>query len=675
VNEPPSSFGGDRPGETLAPRKHLDSLGGGLYIDELFDEISGLAQNERESIIARRCAGHPSVEAEVRALLAVAAPVETEPTPTLLLEPGAVVGRYRLEQRLGAGATASVWKAFDTHLHSFTALKLLHPDGRIRGSAALEAVMREARAASAIISDHVVRIKTAGRFEGGPHYVEMELCAEHRPGPQGTEILEIGRTLSEAELHSVEEVARVVAEAAWGVDAAHRVGVLHRDLKPGNILLTPVSRRAKVTDFGLAAEQLYRPPTTETPASATVTVHLEAGDGRIVGTPAYMPPEQAMGRAATRAGDVYALGATLYALLARKPPYEPSGSNPIQALDVLGQVRAGPPRPLQEVARVPPRLAAIVAKAMARQLRDRYQTAADLAHDLERWLADRTTTVDGRAPLLELGLFVRRNQWLVGSVTVLCAALTLFALAIGWLYYVRGELQQDISEARVRLEEAEKATAAAEQIRDETLVEKNGAVAERDKALAEAKAAEEARIEAFQGRTTAEADAKRELGLRRAAEKAKAEAEQQRVAMEADRDLALLSLEQAMADLQEARDVAARATARADLEESERRLLEERVREKELELVDAHHQLADALEAVAREQEGRLQAEARLKELQAQLPGQPVPAPAPAPAPFPRPPPAPVPGPPSGPAPAPVPEPVQPEGPGLIPEAGDAPLP
>jgi hypothetical protein len=655
MNEPPSSFGGDGPGETLAPRKHLDSLGGGLYIDELFDEISGLAQPERESIIARRCAGHPSVEAEVRALLAVAAPPESESTPTLLLEPGAVVGRYRIEQRLGAGATASVWKAFDTHLHSFTALKLLHPDGRIRGSAALEAVMREARAASAIISDHVVRIKTAGRFEGGPHYVEMELCAEHRPGPQGTEILEIGRTLSEAELHSVEEVARVVAEAAKGVDAAHRVGVLHRDLKPGNILLTPVSRRAKVTDFGLAAEQLYRPPTPDTPASATVTVHLEAGDGRIVGTPAYMPPEQAMGRAATRAGDVYALGATLYALLARKPPYEPSGSNPIQALDVLAQVRAGPPRPLQQVARVPPRLAAIVGKAMARQVRDRYQTAADLAHDLERWLDDRTTTVDGRAPLLELGLFVRRNQWLVGSVTVLCVALTLFALAIGWLYQVRGELQQDIAEARVHLEDAQQATVAAEKIRAET--EK-----ERDRALVDAAAADAARIEAMEGRTTAEEVAKRADALRRAAEKAKAEAEQQRAAMEADRDLALLSLEQAMADLEEAREVAARATARADLEESERVAMEEKVRELELELAQKYQELAEAHEAVTREQEARRQAEAKLKQLQTQL-GITAPVPAPAP-------PAPAPAPEPDPAPEPETPVVQPEGPGLIPEIG-----
>lgn len=618
---PPSSFDSERPGETITPRK-LDSLGGGLYIDELFDEISGLAIDDREAVLARRCAGHPSVEAEVRALLATVSTDERtseEPLQGLLIEPGATVGRYRLEQRLGAGATASVWKAFDTHLHSFTALKLLHPDGRIRGSAALEAVMREARAASAIISDHVIRIKTAGRFERGPHYVEMELCAENRPGPNGTEILEIGRTLAETELYSNEEVARVVAEAARGVEAAHRAGVLHRDLKPGNILITPVSRRAKVTDFGLAAEQLYQPPRPETPATATVTVQLEAGDGRIVGTPAYMPPEQAMGKPATRAGDVYALGATLYALLSRKPPYEPSGTNPIGALDVLQQVRARPPRPLHTIARVPRRLARIVEKAMARSTRARYQTAADLAADLELWLENRTTSVDGRAPLLSLSLLVRRNLRLFSTVTVLCAALTVFALATGWLFLVRRELLSDIEGARASLIAAESAEAGAKADAENARKEAAEAQSARDRMLVEKTAAETARAEALTGMTTAEQRAQQAIAQQILAEKARGDAERLRDAMEADRDLAEILKVQALEELKQVRASEEEAIRRADREERERLDAEEKLRAKVIELADEmadHKQDEDRIEEL---EQALREARGELERLKAQI--------------------------------------------------------
>ena len=154
--------------KTLTPDMVDEDSVGGVYIDDVYDEVAPLPPEERERVLALRCAGYPTVEAEVRALLRATDRHETTAgaVSTLRLVAGAQVGRYRLEQQLGAGATASVWKAFDTQLHSFTALKLLHPDGRMRGSTALEAVLREARAASAIISDHVVRIKTAGRFAG-----------------------------------------------------------------------------------------------------------------------------------------------------------------------------------------------------------------------------------------------------------------------------------------------------------------------------------------------------------------------------------------------------------------------------------------------------------------------------------------------------------------------------
>ncbi|MEZ4235913.1 MAG: protein kinase [Myxococcota bacterium] len=598
--------------EGEAPAPAGDSLGGGLYIDELFEEFSALSPAEREQAFAARCAGHPSVEAEVRALLDAVGPEDEDASEELALEEGTVVGRYKLEQRIGAGATASVWKAYDTHLQSFTALKLLHPDGRIRGSMALEAVLREARAASSIISDHVVRIKTAGRFDRGPHYVDMELCAEHRPAQDGGELLQIGRTLSDAELTNQREIVRVVAEAARGVDAAHRVGVLHRDLKPGNILLTPVSRRAKVTDFGLAAETLSPAPTPDTPATATVTVMLEARDGRIVGTPAYMAPEQALGHPATRAGDVYALGATLYALLARRPPYEPNGKQPVPALDVLNQVREAPPEPVTKWVRVPRRLAAIVERAMARSPRRRYQTALDLAQDLELWLAHRPTSVDGRAPLLRVGLFVRRNRGLVSSVAVLGGALLLFALAVGWLEVQRRELVSAIDLAEVRLTEAEGQTAAAEAVRERTLVEK-------EQALAEARDADLARLQALSGQSDAEDRAKRAWAAREAAEKARAEAERLRKSTEADRDVALMALRQAQDELDAAKESEALAVAQADDDSRARVNAEADLRSAQVALNASHLQRQSLEQRVALLQAALESAEADVEKLNDEL--------------------------------------------------------
>ena len=125
-----------------------------IYVDDVFDEILALPDDRREAAIEARCAGHPSIAAEVRALLNAEAQIAKDaPVP---LRPGEQIGRYHLAQCLGTGASASVWKAFDTHLEAWTALKLIHPEFSRRPNA-LDTVMNEARAASGIISDHVVR--------------------------------------------------------------------------------------------------------------------------------------------------------------------------------------------------------------------------------------------------------------------------------------------------------------------------------------------------------------------------------------------------------------------------------------------------------------------------------------------------------------------------------------
>lgn len=502
----------NRPAELSAPP----------YADDVFDEVVQLDFDRRELVLQARCGEHPSLLAEVRALLAAHDAAEShlsgdrDEPPTL--EPGSTLGPWLLAERLGQGATSSVYKAFDKQLEAWSALKVIRP-GLGRSSRALDAVFAEARAASRIISDHVVRVKRAGRIDlsetAALHYIEMELCAEHRARPDGSEELVVGESLADTSPRDRSEAARLVMEAARGVDAAHRIGVLHRDVKPANILVAPVSRRALVADFGLAAPQLYPPPAADTPVTSTVSLHQPQGRGVLVGTPAFMAPEQAFGEAHTRSADVYGLGATLYTLLAGAPPYSPRPGAAVPALDVLAQVREDPPPPLRQVApRVPTRLAAIVAKAMARSPRHRYATAAALADDLQLYLRDRPTSVDGLDPLLWIRLFVRRNRAVVSAIALLSSVLVVFAFAVWQLERTRQEIEQEMLAAIEHREEAEaQAVAAEERARQ--------AEEARQDAIADARAALEARDLAERGAEAARSRAREETELRAAAEQAK----------------------------------------------------------------------------------------------------------------------------------------------------------
>jgi hypothetical protein len=311
--------------------------------------------------------------------------------------------------------------------------------------------------------------------------------------------------------------------------------VLHRDLKPNNILVTPVSRRAKVTDFGLAAAELHAhtSPTGET--RHTVTVAIASERGRIVGTPAYMAPEQAHGEEPTRACDVYALGATLYALLDDRPPYVPDPTHPVPALDVLEQVRRGPPPRLRGV---PARLGRIVARAMRRIPGERYPTAADLATDLERYLEDRPTSVDAGRPLLSLALYAKRNRRVLTTAFVLLALVGVLAGVSAQMAARIVTLRQDTAEAQAALTGAlvqkgmaEEVTRLAKAATDKAVTEREDAEKARLKALrspdsatARQEAAESARAEEWARRLDAEETAARSAASE-ARSRADAEAE------------------------------------------------------------------------------------------------------------------------------------------------------
>ncbi len=207
---------------------------------------------------------------------------------------GLVAGRYRLGEPLGRGGMGEVYRATDETLGRDVAIKLLLP---IRETlAAVERFEREARAAAMLSDPHVV-----AAFDFGPHgdgyFIAMELVE--------------GRTVSEELRRNgplpAEQAVDIIRQAAAGVAAAHQLGLIHRDLKPGNLLLTE-DGRVKVADFGIVR---FLDDTTTT---LTAT-------GQIVGTSHYLSPERALGQPAERPSDVYALGCVLYQLVTGHPPF------------------------------------------------------------------------------------------------------------------------------------------------------------------------------------------------------------------------------------------------------------------------------------------------------------------------------------------------------------------
>lgn len=550
----------------------------GPFLDDLFEELVALSGAARERRLAAVASRSASLASELRAMLSVDGGPGVEDVHPAPLAEGDELDRYRLSRRLGVGASAGVWQAWDTHLRTWTALKVLHPRGPV-GRSALDAVLHEARAASQIISDHVVRVREAGRLPSGVCFIEMQLCAEHRPREDGQEELVVGTSLAGVGVVGPDEAARLVAEAARGVDAAHRAGVLHRDLKPANLLLLPVSRRVLVTDFGLSAAGLAPEPSATTPATASVSVVGDGPVGAIVGTPAWMSPEQARGRAPSRASDIYALGATLYTLLAGRAPYD-DGDRRRHAREVIESVRVGPPVPL----RGPARLVRIVARAMARDPEDRYATAGALARDLERWRGSLPVSVDGARPLLRAALLARRNRAITAAVVVLGTVLALFGASVHALEVRRVALVDAVADAEQRRVEAEALAARADAVRID---------------------AEASRIAAEQARHLADLE-------RGVAESERIAAEAERAAAEADRAAALVAREAAQ-DGQTAAERLAAEQIRARQDAERRRALgeaaqgeaERRVRDMLVERAQLEGRVATAEEMFRREQTAR----------------------------------------------------------------------
>jgi formylglycine-generating enzyme required for sulfatase activity/tRNA A-37 threonylcarbamoyl transferase component Bud32 len=323
--------------------------------------------------------------------------------------------------------------ARDEDLKRQVALKEIRPD-RLHNPLAAARFVNEAEITGQLEHPGIVPVYALGRDEAGQPYYAMRFIQ--------------GRTLAAAikEYHrqptplALRDLLKRFVDVCQALAYAHSKGVIHRDLKPANVMLGDYGE-ALVLDWGLA-KRLGRPgdpcadtePDLPESSGSSSPAHDQLTQaGQVLGTPAYMAPEQAEGRPnwVAEAADIYALGAILYELLTNQAPY---GGRP--AAEIVALVRQGPPPPPTKVRRgVPPALAAVSLKAMARSSTDRYATAAGLARDVERWLADEPVTAYREPLTRRLARWSRRNRTLVAAVTALLltaiGALTVGTLVVG----------------------------------------------------------------------------------------------------------------------------------------------------------------------------------------------------------------------------------------------------
>ena len=322
--------------------------------------------------------------------------------------PGGVVGDFRLVQEIGRGGMGTVWEAEQISIGRSVALKILHPHYCLT-SAGLLRFQREAAAAGRIDHSGVVTVYAIGESEG-VHYIAQQLVGDGQSLADWIgELRESGETLPE----DYRKAARIIAEVAGAVEAAHREGVIHRDLKPGNILLGP-DGKPRVGDFGLAS-------VAGNPALSRT--------GDFQGTLAYMSPEQAASR---RMGidertDIFSLGATLYEALAGVRPFE--GDSPQQIVRKILQEEPADPRRYRS--RIPRDLAVICLRAMEKRPENRFACMDELAADLLRFLNGESIRSVPPGWPVRAARWCRRHPWPTAAAVLTLTGLS--AVSALWI--------------------------------------------------------------------------------------------------------------------------------------------------------------------------------------------------------------------------------------------------
>jgi len=338
----------------------------------VYSESNVQKSNPMPEAATKRKAGDPNWPEEVR----VAA-----------REPKNLLNQYILVAQIGKGGMGTVWKAFDRSLLRWVAIKFLTTtDGNEEGVLRFK---REAQLAGGLRHPNIAPIYEVGEARG-QHFIAMEFID--------------GASMANAQL-PIKDMIEIFIKVAHGIEAAHKKGVIHRDLKPQNIMLTS-DNWPYVMDFGLAKA-------LRGDSSLSVT-------GAVMGTPAYMPPEQAQGKLdlIDHQSDVYSLGATMYAILSRKTPFQAE-----TAMDILMKVcNEEPIPPRKHNADIPPDIETIILKAMQKKKEDRYASSQDLADDLKRYIAHEDIQATRPGLFTHVMRKAKRNKSMVIAIAVVLIA-------------------------------------------------------------------------------------------------------------------------------------------------------------------------------------------------------------------------------------------------------------